>query len=219
VLVKHKKYGCETLTLTLCTDYSRESDLTLRNQQGSEDYNGEIQLFVSYLSRVLPNRIREEITKHVPGQNQVPSADILDRAVRNCLNQTGSEWHKVHSVQSVENQDLACQSGDNDLNMGGLSYPNTPSSSLDQSLSRTAQEQEQATLRHQNELVLPSWTWANTFPDGYTEPASIHTGMSSYGSADLLDCSRTWSTSDGLPWSSDTLQWTAGDPHDLIILD
>lgn len=205
--------------LTLCTDYSCESDLTLRNQQGSEDYNGEIQSFVSYLSTVLPNCIREEITKHVSGQNQVPSADILNRAVRNCLNQTGREWHEVHSVQTVENQDLAYQLGDNDLSTGGLSYPNTPSSSLDQSLSLTTQELEQTTPRHQNELGLPSWTWANTFPNGYAEPTSIDTGMSSYGIADLLDCSRTWSTSDGLPWSSDTLQWTSGDPHDPIILD
>ena len=202
-------------------DYDCESHVTLGNQQVSEDCgSGEIQSFASYFRRVLPSRIRQEIVKQISRQNQVPSASTLDSVIRSCLDQTENEWHQARNVQPVENQEWACQSGDNDPTTSWPSNPSTPTPSLNQSLSSTDMALDHSIPRHQNEVVRPSWAWADTFSNEFPEFVSVEPALFSYGEADLPDHSRAALTPCySFAWDSNSVQWSSEGLDDAINLD
>jgi hypothetical protein len=216
LLVEHSMCGFRILPLMLSTDYECESDTTSRDRHVYEDSHSGIQSFVSYLHEVLPSRIREEITKQISSQNQVPSADMIDHAIHNCLDQTGNEWLQGRDVQPVDYQDLTCQPGETGLSMGCPSYANTPSSSLDHGLPFPGIELEYLTPWNPNEMSLQASAWPPQFQNGNAEPASIETGISLYRNADIMDYSVPSSTSSGFTCGSDSVQWSSGDPHDII---
>jgi hypothetical protein len=141
---------------------------------------------------------------------------MIDHAIRNCLDQTGNEWLHGQDVQPVDYQDLSGPPGETDLSTSWSSYANTPTSSLDQTLSLPDIELECVTPWNQYEMSSQASTWQTRFQNGNAEPASTETGMSLYRNSDMMDYSGSSSTSNWFTCGSDDVQWSSGDPYDTI---
>ena len=178
-----------------------------------------VQSFVGYLHAVLPSRIRGEISRQTCNGDQASSASVFDNAIHNCIDQTGSEWLQGQVVQPTETQDLMSQRWCGDMGTSWPSPADTGSSGVDQGLAFSDLGLEDFPAWSQNELSAQASTWPTQFDNGNGELDSTYTGMPSYRSAGVMECSMPSSTSDGFTWHSDGVQWPSSDPHDIIVID
>jgi hypothetical protein len=167
-------------------DYDRETDPKLQKQEVSDDCHGGVRSFFAYLHAVLPSRVRGELIRQMSSQNQAPLVDWIDCAIRNCLDQMGSEWLQGGHVQLTSHQDLMSERGSGELSTSWLSCANSASSGLDQNVSfrELGLDLPPQWDQTENELSGQSSNWLAQFENDSAGPASIDLGGSSYGIED-----------------------------------
>jgi hypothetical protein len=154
-------------------------------------------------------------------QNQAPLADRIDCAIRNCLDQMGSEWLQGGDVQLTGHQDLMSERGSSELSTGWLSYANNASSGLDQSLSfrELGLDLPPQWDQSENELSWQPSNWPAQFENDSAGSASIDLGGPSYGIEDTSDCLAALCVPNGSTGRFGKAQWSSGRQHDSIVLD
>jgi hypothetical protein len=184
-----KNHSLRNSQLIWRTDYDQESDTSSQKQHSSSGINDSIQSFINYLHSVLPSRVREEFGRQIYVRDQVPSADILDVAIRTCLNQTGTEWLQGHDLQPADHQGLMSQRWYCDLSTSWPSYPNNEPSYLNQALSYSDLESQYLAPWNQNGMSVQSSTWPMQFEHDSVGPFLIDQEGPSYSSGEIRDCS------------------------------
>ena len=155
------------------------------------------------------------------GQNQVPLADWIDCGIRKCLDQMGSEWLQGEHAQLTGHQDLMSERGSGELSTSWLSYANSPSSGLDQSLSfrELGLDLPSQWDQRENELSGQSSNWPAQFGNDIAGPASIDLGGPSYGIEDTSNCLAALCVPNGSTGRFVKAQWSSGGQCDGIVLD
>jgi hypothetical protein len=153
--------------------------------------------------------------------NQTLLADRIDGAVRNCLDQMGSEWLQGGDVPLTGQQDLRSERESSELSTSWFGFANNTSYGLDRSLAfrELGLDLPPQWYQAENELSGQPSNWPAQFEDDNVGTAPADTGGSLYGIENTSDCLAALCIPNGSTGRFDKAQWSSGDQYDSIVLD